>query len=382
MRALAQSTKHHPMDAKSTKAGAGKLGWLEAGRAVAAIAVVVHHAEATVRSVSGESGPLVFQVAERGVDFFFVLSGFIILVAHWDDIGVHGRYSVFLKKRIIRLIPALWIIAGSYLVLLAFLTSHSVSVGKVASTLLLLPVIIPPAPIAVWSLHHEALFYVLFSIVVASPRLGSVVAVGLLAASVVQLFFQPADAGPTSLVLSAFNFQFLVGGIAGWLYVRRVHLSPSPMIAVGTVAVLVILLWTVVFDVVKYSALDYISPARTWVVVALAVPLGMVVYGLARLSETTSTPRILVLLGAASYSIYLIHIPAMSITRDLLGLFISRHILGSPFALIVFAMAGVLAGVAFHLIIEKPVLVYLRSRFLSRPIIGRVPLPYKVEKSV
>ena len=64
-----------------------KLESIEAGRGVAATAVVLHHASASANAFSGQ-GPQVltsiFDLGYLGVDFFFVLSGFIIYYSSYD----------------------------------------------------------------------------------------------------------------------------------------------------------------------------------------------------------------------------------------------------------------------------------------------------------
>ncbi len=64
------------------------LTTLQAGRAVAALAVLLYHAaQATETRVEAFPAGLarVLGYGFLGVDLFFVLSGFIILHAHWDD---------------------------------------------------------------------------------------------------------------------------------------------------------------------------------------------------------------------------------------------------------------------------------------------------------
>src|SRR5450432_2723557 len=71
-----------------------KLPYLQISRAIAALIVVVHH-------VSGAGtfylnfNPLggVFMVGWNGVDFFFVLSGFIIYYIHSKDLGKRAEWK-------------------------------------------------------------------------------------------------------------------------------------------------------------------------------------------------------------------------------------------------------------------------------------------------
>lgn len=76
-------------------AGGTVIRSLQAGRAVAALMVVLFHIDSTFRS--GEYwdraifGDWLVPAGGAGVCFFFALSGFIILHAHRSDIGRSGR---------------------------------------------------------------------------------------------------------------------------------------------------------------------------------------------------------------------------------------------------------------------------------------------------
>ena len=92
---------------------AGRLPSLEIGRGLAALAVVMFHANAGSRLVGGPDLHWM-RALEHGVDFFFVLSGFIIFAAHADDIGKRGQILPYLLKRGIRLFPLLWLVVIGY----------------------------------------------------------------------------------------------------------------------------------------------------------------------------------------------------------------------------------------------------------------------------
>src|ERR1700757_3534806 len=86
--------------------GAGQLRSLQAGRGIAALAVAIHHAAyATAQFVAQLPDWLavVFHQGLLGVDFFFVLSGFIILNAHLDDAPTMAAFRSYVLKRIVRI---------------------------------------------------------------------------------------------------------------------------------------------------------------------------------------------------------------------------------------------------------------------------------------
>lgn len=62
---------------------------LQIGRALSAIAVVLFHAELTLAldKYLGRSLYPIFRGGDSGVEYFFVLSGFVIVQAHAGDFG-------------------------------------------------------------------------------------------------------------------------------------------------------------------------------------------------------------------------------------------------------------------------------------------------------
>ena len=99
---------------------------LQAARFFAAFLVVLHHGSGLFSqpdyfSYLALGG--IFRAGDMGVDFFFVLSGFIILHAHWNDIGHPERILPYLKKRALRIYPAYLVVFCTVLVL-AFLVDN------------------------------------------------------------------------------------------------------------------------------------------------------------------------------------------------------------------------------------------------------------------
>ena len=85
----------------------GRLLLVELGRAAAALSVVAFHANAASDEFAGPDWRWL-GVGAHGVDFFFVLSGFIIVAAHGHEVGRPGAAGRYLAKRAIRLLPLLW----------------------------------------------------------------------------------------------------------------------------------------------------------------------------------------------------------------------------------------------------------------------------------
>ena len=86
---------------------------LQGCRAVAAALVVLFHLGGTFAQdryfgFKALDGP--FAWGDAGVDFFFVLSGFLITLAHRRDFGRPAELSRYLSKRALRIYPTYWVI--------------------------------------------------------------------------------------------------------------------------------------------------------------------------------------------------------------------------------------------------------------------------------
>jgi len=86
---------------------------LQVLRAIAALAVVCYHA---CLFVERETGQVLFggwyHLGELGVDFFFVLSGFIIAHVHGHELGLPNCAPRYLKRRFFRIYPLLFVLTS------------------------------------------------------------------------------------------------------------------------------------------------------------------------------------------------------------------------------------------------------------------------------
>jgi exopolysaccharide production protein ExoZ len=339
-----------------------KFAGIEAGRGIAAVLVVFHHAGSMIaepRFYNATMWDGHFANFNVGVDFFFVLSGFIIAWVHWSDIGQPGRLTRYAVRRFLRIYPPYWGIliplAALYFLFPAAGRPHQHDPVNLFFSLTLLPNPAPPILGVAWTLVHEMLFYTIFGGIIALgkraiwalPAWG----VAILAAQITAPLPFPA-----SILLSAFNLEFLLGITAAlWL---RSHPIPFPgwLAAVGTLSFLALmLLATRIQDIALIGRLAFGFSATAAIV------------GLVELERTNrlKVPSPLLFLGAASYAIYLIHVVVLSATIHLLVRLTPKT---APIALIFVCLvvAGIIGGLIYHRLIEQP---------LARAFRGWVPTP-------
>lgn len=230
-------------------------------RAFAAISVVAFHA----------GGP---NQLGAGVDLFFVMSGFVMVKAAGADFST----SRFLTARVIRIYPA-WIVA---MLLFSGMTVHAPPLRDI----FLFPqeqvigtyIIRTPMLEVGWTLYYEMFFYVIFAGCGGNWRLAAAVLIMLSAA------WRVAPMTETNPVLLEFVFGMAIASIpslqrSGFLVVGLILLALAPPLAHS------------VFRPLYYG-----------------LPAALILSGAVAFEDRIPMSRILSFLGAASYSIYLVHL--------------------------------------------------------------------------
>lgn len=341
----------------------GRFYFVEVGRGLAALSVVIFHANASARFFSGPQWQCL-GFFEHGVDFFFVLSGFVILHAHHRDIGHRQRLPGYAMKRAIRLLPTLWVVVTGW-VLLRWAAGAGPSIETVIGSLLPYPSLQPTIPPVVWTLRHEILFYSLFAVLVASRKLG----LGLFALWFCLILTQMAAVvaghpilGMPAFFLSGFSLDFLLG-MAVYLIHKAAPARPSMLPLMGAMALLAVIAAALeLTSSGRLSLQDYTSPGATWGAGALGVGFAALLYGLVRLEGVGKAPRCLVGLGACSYVLYLVHTPVNAIVQIAVRhLPASLKVLGAGHLTLI--AASILIGWLLHRYGERPAMLWLRRKF-------------------
>lgn len=308
-------------------------------RAAAAIAVVLFHA--------AEKTGYHFAIGAAGVDVFFVISGFIMWV-------VSARREPtplqFLRARIRRIVPVYWLatavmVAGA---LGGLFPNLVLSVGHVLASLFFVPTRSPsngeiwPVLVQGWTLNYEMFFYVVFAGTLLLPRAWRLPAIGALFGLLViagTLFV------PDNAVLLSFTrpiiLEFVAGMVIGELWLKGK--VPSPAMGLALIALALSGFATIQVAGLPFDALVCGPLAAALVVGVLALEAG----------RRIRFVPIAVVLGDASYAIYLWHTFAISVIAKV------GASMGVP-APAVFAaavLAGISAGALGYYLLEKRGLV-------------------------
>ncbi len=288
---------------------------MQVGRAIAALMVVFHHAENSSHTFGGAEIPLLHHFY-LGVDFFFVLSGFIIL---YSIPGKRPGQYVWHRFRRVYL-PYLPIGIG---IALAYTLMPDFSASDRGwdwyASITLVPFGHTALSVA-WTLQHEILFYLIFGIAWFSGQRWIVWAWG--AVCLLNYYFDIYGKA-----IDPINLEFLFGMLA-CIAVRRGWTSPWMLAgSVGFIG-----LW------IALGAVRDLSPILG-LGIALAIP-PVVAFE----AKGLRVPRVVLFFGAASYAIYLVHNP------------IIKFAVRATNELFLLAVIGTLAGIAYYLLFERPML--------------------------
>jgi len=345
---------------------------IQAARGVAALFVVLSHAEhmLALPQYMGHV-PLggVFNFGNAGVDFFFVLSGFIIFFVHHADLGRPSSFARYARRRLTRIYPIYWVVTA---VVIALALCSAERAGRLdplplVASLLLVPHGQPPLLGVAWTLQHEMLFYLFFAAVILSRRIGTALFGVWAAIVVIQILFAP-DNPVIEFIGDAYHTQFFMGLFAAWLVLTDRVPAPLTLAIIGTLA----------FFAIGVGELTGFIPATNSVTrLFFGTAATLVVAGLAAAEQQgrLRVGRIAAFLGGASYALYLVHTIAIGLMARLLGMLDLFTGMPDWLAVGIATVSAVLAGCLVHIWVEQPLLRALRPASARRPALpaGGVP---------
>jgi peptidoglycan/LPS O-acetylase OafA/YrhL len=371
-------------------------------RAFAALSVVLYHC------MYGAGLPLLGSDLLRnylmagfvGVDFFLVLSGFLLFLPVAAAHGRFGDLRSYALRRVTRILPAYYVALAATVGLLFFL-SHTTAYGltrhNVGLNLLLHATFLQhnvgsalglPEGFgingAVWTLSIEALFYAILPLVAVRFFRRPVIGLGLglaiaaawrlaVAHSTLHVASLPgvATPGATRVILitqfPSFAGHFALGMMAAWLFVkmRRSRFAGSP--------------WTVMIQVLGLSGIilsmelsghrdlaKTAGPLDHWTTTTpLALSFAVLLLSTAlapRWAQWPVTNRVARRLGDISYGIYLSHLLFVELALTALHFFPAGNLVAFLRMVGFVATGSLLVGWASFVGVERPLMRWARRR--------------------
>jgi peptidoglycan/LPS O-acetylase OafA/YrhL len=346
--------------------------FLDGLRGVAAIMVLLLH------WFEGHGKPL-FGSGLLAVDFFFILSGFVVALAYEKKLIADGKSAQFIRQRFIRLYPM--IAAGVVLGFMRFaMLAYQESGTAVDATLMTQLVgglaMIPfdlsggvstffPLNNALWSLHFEFIAYFAFWLILYRVRTAGLAAIAIVAIvgcyAWASMTFGPVGVrsangdNPTGYLhaLSRVAFSFTLGMIIFRLRDRFAELAlpGGRWLALLLIAALVM-------------PREILPPL--FVMALLAIVFPYIIAAGTKVAPSGPLTGVEKFLGDLSYPLYALHIPliwTMSGACKTLGIgFTENPLLNGLFIL----PAAIVISYAAFLLYDRPLRRWLMTRFSSR----------------
>lgn len=285
------------------------LDILQIFRGIAALMVVCHHTISSIKFYHKIDFPFfnyIVIIGKYGVDFFFVLSGFIISYSAYQKYNRPNSFKNYVKNRLIRIYVPYLPIGILMLVLYANFPdlSNSNRAINVLTSLTLIPDGNPALSVA-WTLTFELCFYLLFSISFFSIKSWNsflilwCILIGLF--NYTSLESLDIIKNPFFRILfSLYNIEFILGYLLALLIIRKKRINLNVVIATLSFSVL-----TYLYCIVNTYTFFYFSTHFLFTIVTfIIIYLGIIYY-----PKKINKLAIMMLVGNASYSIYLIHNP-------------------------------------------------------------------------
>lgn len=338
-----------------TAQGTAFIPGIQLLRGAAALLVVACH---VVGNLSNQIGHDAFRdnltaAGGSGVDLFFVISGFVIFC------GTFRRAPpgtlLFLWRRAARIYPFYWCVLALLIAMrvAGFVKGADFSAPNLLHAASLLPAREALLPVS-WTLTYELLFYLLFAATLwLRSATASCVLIGCMIGALLIAGRWVPDATLAGFLTNSVMLEFCLGALLGYAFLRYPADRLPPAWPIVPLLVFVFSLpWR--FDHVGIAVPE--PRAVLWgpaMVAIVACSLGIVGRG-------TRTFRFGLLLGDASYAIYLLH-PLVLIPSA----YAMRHGLVPRPGWAALGVAGFLAstaaGIIAHLLVERPILRALRK---------------------
>ncbi len=325
---------------------------IQALRFLAAIMVVFTHSIFYASERLGQ-GEFSWGTGAKGVDIFFVISGFVMVISSRALITDTNGWKIFLNKRLVRIVPLYWaattfklivILLASSLVLHAqidwwvilksyfFIPSHNID-GE-----------IKPFLGVGWTLVFEMFFYLTFSLSMLLGKnvyffVGSV----LLTFSTLSIF-RGVNYSEWWFLMDPIILEFYFGMILGYLILKNKVMPKTPSIMVLILSLAYLFLSSNALNLPRILESGIPSAMLVWSVISLEVYF------------QGKVPQPIMFFGAASYALYLFH----PLVAPLSPVLLNKLAIGTvPISVLISVAIAMAVAAVIHRWFEIPVTKHL-----------------------
>lgn len=290
-------------------------------RFIAAIAIVIYHYGNDSFLFNNKMVSFIFKQANIGVSYFFILSGFVMIIAYHNNKTIN--FWTYLKNRFARVYPVYFLAILLTLVIYMF---KDITLIDLFLNILMLQAWIPGKALTVnfpgWSLSVELFFYIAFPILFnyfykngyKKSIAYSILFIWLLSQFIFNLLvtnssfivspFSKSDVYYSPLL--HFN-EFLIGNLAGLFFINKLKIKT------GNYSIYIILLIIVLILFLKFPfGLEYHNGFLSLVFVPLIILISL---NRGKLNDILNG-KLFIFLGEISFGIYILQRPVWKLISN------------------------------------------------------------------
>jgi len=333
-------------------------------RAIAALLVVISHIAWKNIQAGGSTMHWWHHAGTFGVDIFFIISGYIMVYITQNMHQKPNNVRTFIKKRFIRIVPLYWFYTLVALAIFLLLPERVNSGGgdtEIIKSFFLLPLSSTQNYLVGvgWTLHYEFIFYILFSFGLLFSRPIGNIFVGLTILLLVWGSIYIPMEGMSYIAYSFLNDIFIEFGLGMLLYFILLKFKKIPFrLSLGAI-VIGIALFYYLHTGGTLTAIHHIDTGLS----AFLICFGVI--SLEYIWKKREC-KLLIALGNASYSIYLLHpfvLVAVVMLNEKLQVFIPQNEVFLIFMMLVISLAS---GYISYLFIEKHLIQWTKKLVNSK----------------
>ncbi len=331
-----------------------QLDAIQVFRGLAAVMVVFHHVIPSLGFFQNKNYQVlnyIGDVGKYGVDFFFVLSGFIITYSNLRK--ENNDVLIYLKNRIIRIYIPYIPISLAMLFLYNMLPQLS-QVNRdisILTSLTLFPSGSPALAVA-WTLTYEMLFYFLFIICLINKKAWDIFAF-IWVLSIILFNFSGIETNRAviNLLFSNYNVEFIIGYILGLLVLKKIRVNKY----ISFFLILITGLLFIEFKFIHKLSFNFLSN-----LLFTFFTFNLIYYYLTYHNLKLKRNNVFMIMGNATYSIYLIHGPLHSIIERYLPQ-VNNSIIYLIYIMVITVIC-IIAGYIYYLIFEKKIMNIVKEK--------------------
>lgn len=329
---------------------------LQVYRGIAALLVVIHHTYTSFEHFTVLQQPyldFIAKIGKLGVDFFFVLSGFIIAYTTYKYRGQRSYLGKYFSARLTRIyIPYLPVSIGLLILYSVFPgLSESGRSMSILTSLTLFPYGNPALSVA-WTLVFEMFFYIVYAINFFSKKawywfLGIWISCIILT----NIFNYKTDILFLNNFTNLYNLEFILGVFIAYFIKAAYQISLKLSFSLAIITFFL-------FVYTKFFGIELFAFSQNLI---FSLSAGFfVILGVLYWNKPIKATNVFMLIGNSSYSLYLLHNPLQSILVRIVPKSHSQFIVFIELILVMLLICFI--SYIYYLVFEKKLIDWTKKK--------------------